>query len=246
MSTLRILLVVFVAAGAGFGLGAVFADGAWQDLWLNLFAESFGAAIIVFFVDRLLERSRARDREARRRAALRDLGYVLEELRLWLVRLLQGSESGVAWDPDEVPVETLVSDLPEYLGRIDFAAAGPYKRDRYFAEWARRSFEREVLELARWEQNFAGAAGIFDDDFRQSAERLHSFVRAMGSFLEGMERYVLREQPPAPVRAYDGVTELTDANAQRLVGQLRDFLGFYHDQCEKHGLALPEHDRSSR
>jgi hypothetical protein len=237
--TRRILLLVFAALLLGFGLGAFLADGDWQDLWLNLFAETIGAAFIVLFVDRLLERSKEREREERRRAALEDLGYVLRELRMWLVRLLQETGS-VAHDPDRLPAETLVDGLPGYLGRIDFAAPGLYKRDRYFVEWARRSFDRTVIELARWEQNFAGAAGIFDDDFRQGAERLHDFIRVTGSFLEGMERYILREMPSAPVFAYEGITELTEDDANRLVSQLRDFLGFYRRQCEQHGLELTE------
>jgi hypothetical protein len=152
-------LLAFAAAGIGFGLGAAFADGDWQDWWLNLLAETIGAAFIVLFVDRLLERSKEKEREQRRRAAIKDLGYVLEELELWLVRLLQESELGLVRDPEQVPVATLVDGLPAYLGRIDFAAPGPYKRDRYFVAWARRSFDRTVIELARWEQNFAGAAG---------------------------------------------------------------------------------------
>jgi hypothetical protein len=234
-----IVLLVFVVVGVGLGLGAALADGDWQDLWLNLLAEAAGAAFIVLFVDRLLERSKEKEREERRRAAIEDLGYVLRELRLWLVRLHQESQPAVPRDPERVPVETLVDGLPAYLGRIDFAAPGPYKRDRYFIEWARRSFDRTVVELARWEQNFAGAGGIFNDDFRHGAERLHDFIRATGSFLEGMERYILRESPSSPAFAYDGVTELTEAGAGRLVAQLRDFLEFYRHECERHGATLP-------
>jgi hypothetical protein len=241
-----IVLLVFLALGIGLGVGSVLAEGGWQDLFLNLLAETAGAALIVLFVDRLLERSKQKDREERRRVAIEDLGYVLRELRLWLVRLLQETQPAVSFDPDEVPFETLVDDLPEYFGRIDFAGPGLYKRDRYFIEWARRTFDEVAIELARWEQNFAGAAGIFDDDFRRGAERLRSFVRAVGSFLQGTERYILAENPSSPVFAYDDVTELTEDSAGRLVDQLRDFLAFYRDRCEQHGATVPDGLRISQ
>jgi hypothetical protein len=235
-----LVLLAFLVVGIGLTVGAVLADGDWQDLWLNLLAEAAGAAFIVLFVDQLLERSKEKEREQRRRAAIGDLGYVLRELRLWLTRLLQESQPALSHDPERVSLETLVDGLPAYLGRIDFAGPGLHKRDRYFVEWARRSFEEVAREIASWEQNFAGAAGIFDDDFRHGAERLRSFVRAAGSFLEGTERYILRERPSSPVSAYEGVTELTEDDAKRLVEQLRDFLAFYRGRCNQHGATVPD------
>ena len=83
------------------------------------------------------------------------------------------------------------------------------------------------MELARWERNFAGSDGIFDDDFRGGAEKLRGFVRAFGSFLEGMERYIVRDRPLPPVFAYEGVTELTEDEAAGRVSELREFLRFY-------------------
>jgi hypothetical protein len=242
---LIVVLLVLLVAATGLTVGVVFADGVWESLWLNLLTEAAGAAFIVLFVDQLFERSRRHDQDQRRRAAIEDLQFVLLELRSWLVRLFLESESGRAYskgihDPDRVPVEAFLDGLPRYLSTIDFAAPGPYKRDRYFVEWARRSFDGTVLELARWEQNFAGSAGLFDEDFREGAERIRSFVRAVRSFLEGMERYVVRERPASPVFAYDGVTELTEETAGRLVSQLRDFLDFYRDQCERYGAAVPD------
>jgi hypothetical protein len=244
---LIVVLLVLLAAATGLAVGVVFADGVWESLWLNLLTEAAGAAFIVLFVDQLFERSRRHDQDQRRRAAIEDLRFVLVELRSWLVRLFLESETGRAsyrkdHDPARVPVEAFLDGLPRYLCGIDFAAPGSYKRDRYFVEWARRSFDTTVLELARWEQNFAGSAGLFDQDFRQGAERIHSFVRAFSSFLEGMERYVVRERPASPVLAYDGVTELTEETAGRLVSQLRDFLDFYRDQCERYGAAVPDAD----
>jgi hypothetical protein len=244
---LIVVLLVLLVAATGLAVGVVLADGVWESLWLNLLTEAAGAAFIVLFVDQLFERSRRHDQDQRRRAAIEDLRFVLVELRSWLVRLFLESETGRAsyrkdHDPARVPVEAFLDGLPRYLSRIDFAAPGSYKRDRYFVEWARRSFDTTVLELARWEQNFAGSAGLFDQDFRQGAERIHSFVRAFSSFLEGMERYVVRERPASPVLAYDGVTELTEETADRLVSQLRDFLDFYRDQCERYGVAVPDAD----
>jgi hypothetical protein len=75
----------------------------------------------------------------------------------------------------------------------------------------------------RWERNFAGTAGIFDDDFRTGAEHIHSFFRDVRSFLDGMERYILRASPAGPVHAYEAVTELTEESACRLVAQVHDF-----------------------
>jgi hypothetical protein len=243
----RLVLLVFLVVGTGFALGALFADGLWQDLWLGLFAETVGAAFIVLFVDRLLERGKQRERDERRRAALQNLRFVLSELQRWLGRLFLQSSSAVAdyrkTDyPNGVPAEGFLDGFPRYLGTIDFAAAAPHERDRYLVEWARRSFDETALELARWEQNFAGSAGIFDDDFREGAESLRSFVRQTGSFLEGMERYILRESSGTPVFAYEGVTELTEDGAGRLVSQLRRFLEFYRDQCRSYDVAVPEFD----
>jgi hypothetical protein len=245
MSTRRIVVLAFVVVGTGLGLGAVFADGVWRELWLNLLAEAAGAAFIVLFVDRLFERSRRKEGDERRRAAIENLRLVLRELQAWLVRLFLQSEWAVAYakeadDPDRVPVEAFLDGLPRYLGTIDFAASGPFRQDRYFIEWARRSFDRTAFELARREQNFAGSAGIFDDAFREGAEGLADFVRAIGSVLEGMERYILREQPSSPVFAYDGVTELTEDRAGRLESELRDFLEFYRGQCERYDATIPD------
>ena len=68
---------------------------------------------------------------------------------------------------------------------------------------------------------------------------LRQFVRAMGAFLQGMEHYVVREKPTSPVYAYEDITELTPENAGRLVSELQEFLGFYHEQCEQYGVAIP-------
>jgi hypothetical protein len=249
MSARRVvLLVVFVVllvVATGLALAAVFAGGVWQDLWLNLLAEVAGAALIVFVVDQLFERSKEHQRDERRRAAIEDLSLVLRELQGWLARLFLQSEAGVAHrretgDADRVPVETLLDGLPRALGTVDFAASGAYPRDRYFIEWARRSFEDTVGELARWEWSFAGSTGLFGDDFRAGAEKLRSFVRATRSFLEGMERYILREEPSVPVFAYEGVTELTEEGAGRLESELRDFLDFYRDQCRRYDTGVPD------
>jgi hypothetical protein len=246
----RIVVLAFVVVGVGLGFGAAFADGVWQDLWLNLLAEAAGAAFIVLFIDRLLERSKQRDQDNRRRAALEELRLVLRELQEWLIRLFRQSESGVAHPQqagfDRMPVAAVLDGLPRYLGTIDFAAAAPYREDRYFIEWARRSFDRTAIELARWERNFAGSGGLFGTDFREGAERLHSFVSATGSFLDGMERYIVRENPSSPVFAYEGITELTEDRTNRLVAQLRDFLDFYRRQCERYGAAVAEFDVSPR
>ena len=245
---LFVLLLVLLLAATGLALGVVFAHGVWQNLWLNLLTEAAGTAFIVLFVDRLFERGERREREERRRAAILDLRVVLGALRSWLVALFRESEAGAeqqrlgraqdggelrADDPDSVPVGPLLEDLSGYLGTINFAGPGRYKRDRYFVEWAKRSFDQTAMELARWERNFAGSAGVFDEDFRRGAETLRSFVLGIGSFLEGMERYVVRERPTSPVFAYDGVTELTEANLARLASQLREFLGFYRDESER-------------
>ena len=247
MSIRRALVVVFVVVAAGLMVGVIVSAGIWQDVWLSLLAETVGAAFIVLFVDQLIERSKERDRDERRRAAIEDLRFVLRELQAWLVRLVQHSEVEVvrhaeASDPARVPVEAFVSGLPRYLGTINFAAAGPYKRDRYLAEWARRTFDQTAFELARWERNFAGSAGIFGDDFRAGAETLHSFIGATRSFLEGMERYIVRENPSSPVVAFEGITELTEEGARRLEVQLRNFLDFYRSQCERYDAAVPEFD----
>ena len=93
MNVRRVVLVALVVVGTVLALGAVFADGVWRDLWLNLLAEAFGAAFIVLFVDVLFERSRQRDRDERRRAAINELGYVLRELDWWLSGCLWQSET---------------------------------------------------------------------------------------------------------------------------------------------------------
>jgi hypothetical protein len=245
------VLLVLLLAATGLALGVVFAHGVWQNLWLNLLTEAAGTAFIVLFVDRLFERSERRERDDRRRAASEDLRVVLRALRSWLVALFLESEAGAknhlrADDPDSVPVEPLLEGLPAYLGTINFAAPGPYKRDRYLVEWAKRSFDQTAMELARWERNFAGSAGLFDEGFREGAETLRSFVLGIGSFLEGMERYIVRERPTSPVFAYDGVTELTEANAARLVSQLRDFLGFYRDESERYGAVVADADAAGQ
>ncbi len=242
MSTRRIVLGALVIAGACLGLAAAYAHGPWQDLWLNLLAEAVGAAFIVLFVDVLFERSKARERDARRRTALHELGSILRELQVWLAGFVT---SGPAAREREHATRTdaLADDLDGLvagLGEIDFAAPGRFKRDRYFVEWARRTFDQTTTELGRWEFNFVDSAGLFGDDFREGAESLRTFVRAMAAFLEGMERYVTRESPTSPVRAYEGVTELTAETAARLVSDLQEFLRFYRDLCDRYGVVSPE------
>ena len=254
---LFVVLLVLVLATTGLALGVVFARGVWQNVWLNLLTEAAGTAFVVLFVDRLFERSDRRERDQRRRAAIQDLRVVLGALRSWLVALFRESEAGAeqqrvgrvqdggelrADDPDTLPVGPLLEDLSEHLGTINFAAPGRYKRDRYFVEWAKRSFDQTAMELARWERNFAGSAGLFDEDFRRGAEALRSFVLGIGSFLEGMERYIVRERPTSPVFAYDGVTEVTEANVARFASQLREFLAFYRDESERYGAVVADAD----
>src|SRR5215218_4811690 len=103
MSTRRVVLVVLLVAGAVLGVAAGLADGSWRDLWLNLFAEAIGAAFIVLFVDVLFERSEARERDGRRRAALHELGSTLRQLQAWLVGMLMapGATSGTE-DTDDL------------------------------------------------------------------------------------------------------------------------------------------------
>jgi hypothetical protein len=235
VGTRRVVLVALLVAGAGLGLAAAYANGSWRDLWLNLLAEAVGAAFIVLFVDVLFERSEARERDGRRRAALHELGSILRELQAWLVgmSMASGSTSGTQ---DAGDLSAGLNGLIDKLGTIDFAAPGVLKRDRYFVEWARRSFDETTIGLGRWEFSFVDSAGLFDDDFRQGAESLRQFVRAMGSFLEGMERYILRKRPTSPVFAYEGITELTTESAGPLVSELQDFLYFYGEQCERYGV----------
>jgi hypothetical protein len=231
----RVVLVSLLVAGAGLGLAAVYANGSWRDLWLNLLAEAVGAAFIVLFVDVLFERSEARERDGRRRAALHELGSTLRQLQAWLVGMSRapGTTSGTQ-DAGDLPAS--LNGLVDKLGTIDYAAPGVLKRDRYFVEWARRSFDQTTIELGRWEFGFVDSARLFDDDFRQGAESLRQFVRTMGSFLEGMERYILRNGPTSPVFGYEGITELTTESAGRLVHELQDFLHFYGEQCERYGV----------
>ena len=238
VSTRRIVLVSLLVASACLALAAAYADGSWRDLWLNLLAEAAGVAVIVLVVDVLFERSEARERDGRRRAALHELGSTLRQLQAWLVAMFMapGTTSGTQ-DSDDLSAG--LNGLADKLGTIDFAAPGVLKRDRYFVEWARRSFDQTTIELGRWELNFVDSARLFDDDFRQGAESLRQFVRAMGAFLQGMEHYVVREKPTSPVYAYEGITELTPENAGRLVSELQEFLGFYREQCERYGVAIP-------
>ena len=242
MRALLLVLLALLMIGAGLAVGVVVAEGAWQDLWLNLLAETAGAALIVFLVDRIMERGKRKDGHARRRAAIEELRRSFVALREWLVQIrlhAMAREIEGASDVEIESLEALLNDLPGLLGAVDFAAPAPYRRDRYFVEWAKRSFDESAVELARWERNFAGSAGIFDDEFRAGAEALHLFVREIGSFLSGMERYILREQPAAPVYAFDGVTELTENAACRLASRLRDSLNFYRDQFERYGGHKP-------
>jgi hypothetical protein len=236
------VLVALVVVGASLAVAAVYAHGSWRDLWLNLLAEAAGAAFIILFVDVLFERSNTRERDVRRRLALSELGSLLRELQAWLVGLSSTSAAAVvrhehAEDADAL--DASLSGLVGNLGAIDFAAPGVFKRDRYFVEWARRSFDQTTVELGRWEWSFVDSAGLFDDDFRRGAESLRNFVRAMGSFLDGMEHYIVRDKPTSPAFAYEGVTELTAVSAARLVSELQEFLRFYRDQCERYGVAVP-------
>jgi hypothetical protein len=194
VSTRRVVLIAIVVVGACFGLAAAASSGSWRDLWLNLLAEAFGAAFIVLFVDVLFERSKAHERDERRRLALQELGAILQGLHEWLTRL-----SGAAPEPLEA--------MPQTLATTDFAARGTLGRDRYIIEGVRRTFEQTTVDIARWEWNFVDTADLFGDDFRRRAENLRMFVSEIGSFLEGMERYIQREQPTSPVFAFDGITE---------------------------------------
>jgi hypothetical protein len=235
VSTRRVVLVTLLVAGAGLGLAAVYANGSWRDLWLNLLAEAVGAAFIVLFVDVLFERSEARERDGRRRAALHELGLTLRQLQAWLVAMFMTPGTSTDGADD---LSANLNGLVDRLGAIDFAAAGVLKRDRYFVEWARRSFDQTTVELRRWEFNFVDSAGLFDEDFRQGAESLRQFVLTVSSFLEGMERYILRDAPTSPVFAYEGITELTAGSAGQLVSELQDFLRFYGEQCERYGVPV--------
>jgi hypothetical protein len=240
------LIALAIAATLVVGCVLTLTRGTAHDLGLNLLAEALGAGLVLVVVERFVERDKRRETDGRRRAALEDLRFPLTELQSWLTRLFLESGTAIAWFPQNpeaketgLPLETLIDHLPRYLGKIDFAGEGPRPQDRYFIEWARRMFETTVDELDRWERNFAGSAGIFDDDFRNGAESLHSFVRAVRLFLRGMEQYILRECPECPVTAYDGVTELDDSNVNRLVTQLHDFLKFYRAQCEQYRAEIP-------
>jgi hypothetical protein len=242
VSTRRVVLVALAVVGASLAVAAVYAHGSWRDLWLNLLAEAAGAAFIVLVVDVLFERSKAREHDVRRRLALSELGSILRELHAWIVDLSSTSDAGIvrherAGDADAL--EASLNGLVGNLGAIDFAAPGVFKRDRYFVEWARRRFDQTTVELGRWEWSFVDSAGLFEDDFRQGAESLRNFVRAMGSFLAGMEHYIVREKPTSPVFAYEGVAELTAEDAARLASELQEFLRFYRDQCQRYGVALP-------
>jgi methyl-accepting chemotaxis protein len=240
MRTRRLVFVALLLAGACFAVAAVYAHGSWRDLWLNLLAEAGGAAFIVLFVDVLFERSNARERELRRRRAIRELGAILGELQAWLVGMSSNSDGTAgrhehAADPDLLGAD--LSRLVRNLGEIDFAAPGIFKRDEYFVEWARRSFDQTAGELARWEWSFVDSAGLFDDGFRHRAESLRRFVRAVSSFLEGMERYIVREKPTSATFAYTSITELTADSAAELVSDLQQFLRFYHEQRQLYGVA---------
>jgi hypothetical protein len=243
VSTRRVVLVVLLVSGALLGVAAGLADGSWRDLWLNLLAEAIGAAFIVLIVDVLFERSEARERDGRRRTALHELGSILRQLQAWLVGMLM-APGGTSGTPDADDLSASLNGIVEKLGTTDFAAPGVLKRDRYFVELARRSFEQTTVELGRWELSFVDSAGLFDDGFRQGAESLRQFVRAMSSFLEGMERYILRDGPTSPVFAYEGITELTAEGAGRLVSELQDFLFFYGEQCERYGVPVEHFEKT--
>jgi hypothetical protein len=47
------------------------------------------------------------------------------------------------------------------------------------------------------------------------------------------------------VYAYEGITKLTPENAGRLVSELQEFVGFYREQCERYGVAIPASHRGS-
>jgi hypothetical protein len=196
-----------------------------------LLAEAVGVAFIVPFVDVLFERIEARERDGRRRAALHELGSTLRQLQAWLVAMFMapGATSGTE-DGDDLSAG--LNGLADKLGTIDFAAPGVLKRDRYFVEWARRTFDQTTIELGRWELNFIDSARLFDDDFRQGAESLRQFVRAMGAFLQGMEHYVAGEADVTGVR-------IRGHHPGRLVSELQEFVGFYREQCERYGVAIP-------
>jgi len=176
VSTRRVVLVSLLVAGAGLGLAAAYATGSWRDLWLGLLAEAVGAAFIVLFVDVLFERSEARERDGRRRAALHELGSTLRQLQAWLVGMFMapGTTSGT----------------------------------------------QEA------------------DDLSASLNGLVDKLATMGSFLEGMERYILRDGPTSPVFAYEGITEVTAESAGWLVSELQDFLYLYGEQCERYGVPV--------
>ena len=249
MRTTRGVITCTLAAvtGAAIAVAALTTDSI-HDVALNVVAEAFGVGVLSYVVDLLISKDRKRRLALQQRAALEDLRFVLIEIQQWLGRLYLESSSPIAWyspeeNRDEIPVETLIDYLPSYLGKIDFAGPGSSRRDKYFIEWARRGFGMIVDEFERWERNFAGAAGLFDDDFRSGTESLHSFIRAAGSFLEGMERFVLREPPPGPVLAYDAddpITELRDEKmTSRLVDKLHAFLEFYRRECERYEAEVP-------
>lgn len=246
LGVLRVLAGGFLLLTIAFLSVAAVLDGAPRDLMLNLGAESFGAGLILFVVEQALESDRRRQRDDERRAALEQLGYPLIELRRWLARLWMESREGLAYwvgdNRDAVPVEAFIEQLPVYLGTVDFAAPGTHPRDRHFIDWADRSFATVVDEFHRWERTYAGAASLFDVEFRSSAEALHSFIRAMSSFLAGVAAYVHREAPEASVYSYDGVTELEADSAGRLVAPLRAFFNFYREEAARYGANPPSLD----
>lgn len=249
LRTPRVLITIALLAFAGAAIAvAAVTSGSAHDVALNLVAEAIGIGVLSYVVDLLISRERKRRLALQQRAAIEDLRFVLIEIQQWLGRLYLESSTPIAWysadeNKDEIPVETLIDYLPSYLGKIDFAGPGSWQRDTFFIEWARRAFEMIVREFERWERNFAGAAGLFDDDFRSGTESLHGFIRAVGSFLEGMERVILREPSPGSVFAYDPdepITELRDEAATlRLVAQLHAFLGFYRRECERYEADVP-------
>jgi hypothetical protein len=166
--------------------------------------------------DVLFERSEARERDGRRRAALTS-GSTLRQLQAWLVAMFMapGATSGTQ-DADDLSAS--VNGLADKLGTIDFAAPGVLKRDRYFVERARRSFDQTTIELGRWERNFVDSARLFDGDSarapRASASSSVRWARSAQAW-----SITSREKPTSPVYAYEGITELTPENAGDLHGR---------------------------
>jgi hypothetical protein len=211
MSTRRVVLVVLLVAGAVLGVAVGLADGSWRDLWLNLFAEAVGAAFIVLFVDLLFERSEARERDGRRRAALHELGSTLRQLQAWLVGMLMapGATSGTS---DADALSASLNSIVKKLGRTDFGAPGILRRDRYLVEWARRSFDETTIELGRWELSFADSAGL----------SMTTSVKAPGASASSSARWAPSSKAWSSTSCGRGRRHrLTAENAGRLVSELQ-------------------------